>query len=170
MKTKKWIFFLAGISLVLMMAGCPYESNVPLNDSCSAALDPQLTGRWIFPKTSHSNDTIEILPFNAHEYLVISANEGKGMAGKDALGRAFISVVDGVKYLNFYDIRNNGKCIFFKYEIDAGKLTTSSPSDSFIKRSFRSSGELSLYFKKNHHQEGFFEPADTAYLIPEQKK
>jgi hypothetical protein len=169
-KMKNKILFLAGICMLLVLSGCPYESTVPLGDPCSAAIDTLLTGKWVYPRSKGGNDTIEILPFNAHEFLVVTSGTEKGMIPRDALGRVFVSVIDDGKFINFYDIGHGDKWIFMNYEVKNNLLITMSPSDQFIHQSFRTSKELISYFRKNRSKPGFYETPDTAFRVVLQKK
>jgi hypothetical protein len=170
MKTIKTNILFAGVVMLLLMTGCPYESSVPLGDSCNSATDPQLAGKWFYPASGNKRDTLEILPFSDHEYLVVAYSNGNAGIPREDIARVFISKVGGVKFINFRSIGNNEKWVLVKYQITGNMLITWPASDQFIKQSFSTSREIVAYFGKNMDREGFFELPDTAYRLPEQKK
>jgi hypothetical protein len=158
-----YLNLITGTILLFVMTGCPYESKVPLSDSCASGTDPELTGKWILPSSKKDKDTIEFLKFNEHEYYIVSHMKENGNTPKTMNGRAFITIVKGQKIINFSDLDKPDAFMFFKYQIINNKLITWSPSDQFIKQEFSSSKELLAFFNRNLDKKGFFETADTAF-------
>lgn len=162
MKTRRTLQFLFLLPLAILMTGCPYSSEVPLGDPQESVIDPALLGKWV---TCHqgdvvSTDTLWIMEFNRHEYLIVfnQSREGKCLI---ECGRGFITVIDKTKILNFTGLGEPARFNFNRYEMKGSLMITSSASDQFIRDTFTSSGALCTYFRNNMDTEGFFEAADT---------
>jgi hypothetical protein len=160
---RKIVFVIAAMIMIVAITGCPYESPVPLSDSCTSTIDPGLIGRWLSPSTGGNNDTLDFIKFNDHEYYIESQSKGISGIKKTSRGRGFVTYVNNQKFINFCDLDDPGKFVFFKYEIRDKMMITWSPSDKFTTQPFSSSSELVDFFKKNMDKIGFFEPADTAF-------
>jgi len=167
---RKIIIVITGMIMIIAITGCPYESSVSLSDSCTSASDSGLTGRWIFPSTGGNSDTIDIVKFNEHEYYIEIRSKGISGNNKISKGRGFVTLVKNQKFINYSELNDPGKFVFFKYEISDNLLKTYSPSDKFIQQTFSSGKELMAFFEKNLDKNGFFEPADTAFRVGASKK
>jgi len=161
----KTLFVITSMIMIIVMTGCPYESSVPLSNSCNSTFDPALTGTWINPATNGNKDTIVIMKFNEHEYY-IEINEKDQTGGKiTSRGRGFVTSIKNQKIINFCELGKPDKFIFFKYEIKDRLMKTFSASDKFIKKPFNSSGELYNFFTRNMDKQGFYEPPDSSILV-----
>ena len=161
----KTLFVITSMIMIIVMTGCPYESSVPLSNSCNSTFDPALTGTWINPATNGNKDTIVIMKFNEHEYY-IEINEKDQTGGKiTSRGRGFVTSIKNQKIINFCELGKPDKFIFFKYEIKDRLMKTFSASDKFIKKPFNSSGELYNFFTRNMNNPGFYELPDSAILV-----
>jgi len=159
------IRLISGMIMIMTMTGCPYESPVPLSDSCLSSPDPVLAGKWFYASRDRKNDTIEIVTFNEHEYYFETREKGKNGIMVTSRGRGFITLVKGNKIISYCSLDEPGKFIFFKYVILDNKMITWCPSDQFIKNGFKSSRELLAFFTKNLNKTGFFESADTFFRV-----
>jgi len=114
------------VALLFWVLGCPYESEVPLTPVEAARIDASLIGKWQFgrcvqadPKGSGS---ITFFPFNEREFLAVLQEEGKS---EDELYRAFVSVVEGERFLNVRQIRpmaEKSLWYFVNYAVGNGEL------------------------------------------------
>jgi hypothetical protein len=156
---------ITGMIMIITMTGCPYESPVPLSNSCNSLVDPALIGTWIFPSTAGNNDTVEIMRFNEHEYYLEFHEKRKNGNIAISRGRGFVTMIKNQKIINYCELGNPGKFMFFKYEIQDNLMKTFSPSDNFIKEPFKSGGELFDFFTRNIDRQGFYEPPDTSIRL-----
>jgi hypothetical protein len=159
------IIFILGTIMIFAITGCPYESSVPLGNSCNSTFDPALTGTWIIPATDGSKDTLVIMKFNEHEYYIEIHEKDQTGVKITSRGRGFVTLVKNQKIINFCELGKPDKFIFFKYEIKDRLMKTFSASDKFIKQPFNSSGELFDFFTRNMDKQGFYEPPDTVIHV-----
>jgi hypothetical protein len=103
--------------------------------------------------------------FNEHEYYIEIQSKGVSGIKKVSKGRGSVTLVKNQKFINYCELNDPGKFVFFKYEIRDNLLKTYSPSDKFIQQTFSSGKELIAFFEKNLDKNGFFEPADTAIRL-----
>jgi hypothetical protein len=164
MKSKLMLFF-SITTCIIILTGCPYESNFTLSDSNDSFIDPDLTGRWLVnPSSKVSRDTLIIIRFNVHEYY-FESHEFKNSRPIINRGRGFITLINNLKLLNLCDLNETGKFYFAKYVCSGEKLILNYSSDQYIKTKFGSSRELFDFFKANINKEGFFEGGDTLLRV-----
>lgn len=159
---KRNLIMLASGLILLMMTGCPYESPVPLGDACQSVIDPALPGTWVIPASGRVHDTLVFMKFSSHEYYIEDASAGRNSQPMVNRARGFVTVINGVKFLNFIELNDSAKYLFFKYKVMNDRMVVWSPSDNFIKQEFSSEAEIVAYFIRNMEKDGFFEPPDTA--------
>jgi hypothetical protein len=163
----KLIFFFSISACIIILTGCPYESNVTLSDPGNAFIDPDIIGKWLVNGSAKGvSDTLIIMRFNDHEYY-LESHELKNSKLNIGRGRGFITPVNNVKMLNLCDLEEPVKFYFTKYVCQGDKLIMSYSSDQFIKQKFGSDRELFDFFKANIYKEGFFEGGDTLRRIKE---
>ena len=156
---------ITGMIMIMAMTGCPYESPVPLSNSCNSTVDPALIGTWVYTPKAVVKDTVEIMKFNDHEYYMEFHEKRQNGINVTSRGRGFVTMIKNQKIINYCELGNPDKFMFFKYEIKDNLMKTFSPSDNFIKQPFNSSGELSDFFTKNIDKLGFYESPDTAIHV-----
>ena len=136
--------------MLFLLYGCPYDSEVPLTRSEDARIDTELIGNWTFRGTTPADaGMITISPFNEHELLIIPWEEGKN--GRDYY-RAFVSIIDGVKFLNLQTIKpaaEKKSWTLVNYTISKGELMIRIVEDKLIKEKFSSSTALREFIKAN---------------------
>ena len=156
---------ITGMIMIMAMTGCPYESPVPLSNSCNSTVDPALIGTWVYTPKAVVKDTVEIMKFNDHEYYMEFHERGQNGIRSTSRSRGFVTIIKNQKIINYCELGKPDKFMFFKYEIRDKLMKTFSPSDNFIKQPFKSSSELSDFFTKNIDKQGFYEPPDTAIRV-----
>jgi len=162
---KNPLIFIIGMILIIAMTGCPYESPVPLSNSCNSIIDPGLIGTWVYPSPNVKSDTIEFMKFNNHEFFIEIRSKDKTGFISVSKGRGFVTLIKNQKIINYCELKDPLKFYLLRYEINDKMMTTYSASDKFIKQSFNSSGELLDFFTKNLDKQGFYEPPDTVIRI-----
>jgi hypothetical protein len=164
MKRNLFIFII-GMIMMFAMTGCPYESPVPLSNSCNSSVDPGLIGTWVYPSVAGNKDTVEIMKFNEHEYYIEIHEKGQNGINITSRGRGFLTIIKNQKIINYCELGNPDKFVFFKYEVKDKLMMTFATSDNFNKQPFNSSGELYDFFTRNMDKQGFYEPPDTALRV-----
>ena len=155
------------IAMIMMIAmnGCPYESSVPLSNSCNSIIDPGLIGTWVYPSPNVKSDTFEFMKFSDHEFFIEIRSKDKTGLVSVSRGRGFVTLIKNQKIINYCELKDPLKFYLLRYEMKDQMMTFYSASDKFIKQSFKSSGELLDFFTKNIDKQGFFEPPDTVIRI-----
>jgi hypothetical protein len=145
---RRFLKYLFLAVMLLMLYGCPYDSEVPLTSSEDALIDTELIGNWTFRgKTPAEAGMMTISPFNEHELLIIMREEGK--CERDYY-RAFVSIIDGVKFLNVQTIKpvsETRSWTLVNYSISNSELTIRIVEDKLIKEKFSSSTALREFIK-----------------------
>jgi len=162
---KNLLLLIIGMIMIFAITGCPYESPVPLSNSCNSIVDPALIGTWVNPSTNGSKDTIKIMKFNEHEYYIEIHEKGQTGVKTTSRGRGFVTSIKNQKIINYGELGQPDKFVFLKYEIRDKLMKTFSASDKFIKKPFNSSGELYNFFTRNMNNPGFYEPPDSSILV-----
>jgi hypothetical protein len=136
--------------VVSLIYGCPYDSEVPLSRSEVARIDKGLVGNWRHRNNDQKESGIvTISPFNESELLIVVREEGK--IAYDCY-RAFISIVDGEKFLNIQEIKpTNDKrsWVFVNYSVSNGELTIRIVEDKLFKEKITSSLALNDFIRAN---------------------
>ena len=134
--------------MLFLLYGCPYDSEVPLTRSEDARIDTELVGNWTFRGTTPADaGMITISPFNERELVIILWEEGKN--GRDYY-RAFVSIIDGVKFLNLQTIKptvDKKSWTLVNYSISKSELMIRIVEDKLIKEKFSSSMALRDFVK-----------------------
>jgi len=137
-------------TIVLLLPGCPYYSEVPISRSEVAHIDKGLVRNWLYKNTDQKESGIvTISPFNASELLIIILDKGK--CAHDFY-RAFVSVVDGVKFLNVQEIKPSNEkrsWVLVNYWISSGELTIRIVEDKLFKDKIASSSALMDFLTSN---------------------
>jgi hypothetical protein len=157
MKKKLFFLFIAASSLLFM--GCPYNAEVPIDES-SVKIDSKLLGNW----ESKSSTT--------YKYAVTRADDKtyrieKKSETDTSFYKAFLSDVDGVKYLNIMpdDASTSKSYYFYRIEFSgSGAKITLSPVTENIDEKFATSKEMKDFFKKNQGLSFFFAKDDEIYF------
>src|SRR5690242_14051742 len=102
MKNKYLLLLLCCVSLLFM--GCPYNSEVSIDDKPSEKLDAKLLGKW--QQRSSDDVTYVVTKKDENSYSILEKHkptEGSTDPPKDKTYNAFLSDVGGKKFLNLFD-------------------------------------------------------------------
>jgi len=150
---------LAAAPLVLLLAACPYSSVWTLGDPAQAPMDSALVGDWnAQDPESKQVVTITFLPYNAHE-LVAFSRDADDPHGKVESYRAFVTVIDGVNFLNMQELGAQAArdWTYASYRIDGKNLSLRFVDDSlFGSRTFDSSEALREFIRRNLRSPGLY--------------
>jgi hypothetical protein len=152
MRTTRLFRPVAALAACLVLAGCPYSSEHPLGDPATAVLDKALVGAWVTtdPETRETS-TVTFLPFNDHELVGVGA-EGGSSPGSIMTFRLFVTVIDGQRFLNICEIREDGaqEWYFARYSASADSLSLRLVDDALVGPSpLTTSAELQDFVRRN---------------------
>jgi hypothetical protein len=140
--------------LLVLLAGCPYQSPNPLGSPAGAKIDEKLLGKWALgDEADKEAGTVTISRFNDSELLIVL--EEKGKPQERQMMRAFVTQIDGAKFLNLQEMKGSyetRKWIFVKYAAGDCSLTYRPVNDSVVpkgKDGLLSSEQLSALLRKN---------------------
>lgn len=133
---------MAGLMIVLQ--GCPYGTEVAI-DEPSVKIDDKLLGKW---EAKNSGDyTYTVTKKDDFNYKF----EKKGKTSTDAsMYTGFLSVIDGVKFMNIYEDAASPKTYYlYKLEMSgSGAKATLVPVTENITEKFENSADLKAFIKK----------------------
>ncbi|NCU05447.1 MAG: hypothetical protein GXC73_15865 [Chitinophagaceae bacterium] len=157
------LILVSAMSFLLM--GCPYETEVPI-DQPSVKFPSNLLGKWE-PKSS--SDELLTISKKTEYVVTISKSKKKPEANDKAeLYEAYLSEIDGVKFLNITEkneYSSGSKFYLYKLEVSASaSRLTLSPVTENIDEKFSTSAELKAFIQKNMQHSFFYEKDDEVYL------
>jgi len=169
MKSSVFQKFIASIGLfgiVVLLAGCPYSSSVPIDEG-TLKVPANLEGKWI--KSSDKDSE------NPTYYEITKDDKSNATALKYEYSSSD-SIYESTKYhLTFSDVsgeifmnamEDGGSSYYlYKFNMDetSGELTTYEVTD-YIKETFNSSEELKSFISKNKSMSYFFTNTVDTYV------
>lgn len=158
---KKFLFRLGLLPcLMLVLQGCPYGSEVAI-DEPAVKIDEKLLGKWEAKNSTEYTYTITKKDDFSYKF------EKTGKSSPEAtLYTAFISVVDGVRFLNVSEDASTTKT-FYLYKLEmsgSGAKATLHPVTENITEKFATSGELKDFIKKHMGLSFFYSKDKEEYF------
>ena len=145
MKNKYLLLALCLFSLVFM--GCPYNSEVAIDEKPSQAVDAKLIGKW--QQRSSEDVTYVVSKKDEHSFTIIEKHKpsSDGTKQDDKTYEAFLSDVGGTKFLNLFDPKEDTKSYYFyKLEMsDEIEGFTLYPMTEYVTEKFTASGDLKKF-------------------------
>ena len=142
-----------------MFMGCPYHSTVAI-DTPSVSIDTKLIGKW--QKRTSDDDTYVITKKDDYSYDILDKEKSPSAGSEPKKYTAFLSVVNGTKFLNLYDPSEDTKTYYF-YKLDMNDETggfSLSPVTEYITETFGTSDSLKTFVKANMGLSFFYEAKD----------
>jgi len=159
MKTIKWILPL--LVLTVMLGGCPYGSEIPL-DTTGKKINPALLGDWE-PKSS-SSAKYKITKDNDFTYKIVKSSAD---SKEPTVYKAYLTDLDGETFLNLWEVNesSNKTYYFYKLELNSSnsKATLSSVTEN-IKEKFSTGEEMKAFFKKYKNLSFFYEKTQDVFI------
>jgi len=155
-----------------LLAGCPYESALPLSPPSEAAVDMDLIGTWTTTDKDDDPGTLTILPFSDHEVLIVI--EEKGGTKREML-RGFTTQIDKERFLNIQGIEEpygKRKWMYLNYSVTRDALTYRVVCDSFMKdriTSGTSSKEIYQVIRENLSSKDLYDKEETTLRRTDKK-
>ena len=105
------------LTLIALLTGCPYQSNVPLDDHYAADWD--LSGKWKCQTEGYDISEVEVL--NDEYTNIIKVNDGLS----ENQYRAWRTSIEGDEFL-YVEIVKDGKTTYaiYKYTADLARTRT----------------------------------------------
>lgn len=158
-------FFLPLLVMAVMLGGCPYTSEVPI-DEPSLKVKNEMLGKW--EKKSTDKDVYTISKADKFTYQI----EKTGPDSKTpSVYKAFMSEVGGDIFMNMTETggQSDGKTyILFKVETnDAGNKITLRGLTENIDEKFTSSAELKKFIKKYKGLSFFYDKDEDVFFKSE---
>lgn len=157
------LFFLA--AFVSLIVGCPYESNVPINQA-NMKFPDKLMGKWMTSSSSENeNPTFYVLTAKDDYYFNIEKHEysSSDSAYSQTNYTSHMSDVDGTNYLN---IREDGKDKYMLYKLvwqSSAEFLLYEVTDN-IQEEFNASKSLKEFVAKYQEKSFFFNSSPDRYL------
>jgi hypothetical protein len=160
-KVMKNLFTLCLLVLALFFMGCPYGSEVAIDDG-KAKLEEKLIGKWE-AKSSSDYDYI----VSKYDETTYKIEKKPRQEGESTIYYGFLSDLKGTRFLNVWEDNENTTRTYYFYKMDlttSGAKLTLSPVTENIKEKFTSSAELKSFFEKNMALSFFYNKEDEVYI------
>lgn len=154
------------IGFVVLLTGCPFSSNVPIDEG-TVKVSPALAGEWIsVADTGAENPTYYIITKDDTYKATVKKME---FSSTDSIYNATVyhltfSDVKGDTFMNALEEGGNTYSLFkFNFNEKADEIVTSEVSD-YIKETFNSSEELKDFIAKNKSNSYFYTNSTETYI------
>jgi hypothetical protein len=162
MKNTRLLLVFSAMSVFFM--GCPYSSEMPIEDP-SVKIDIKLLGKWQDKKSEDYDYTITK---STESIYKISKKKVKGdnAAADTSSYMAYISEINGSKFLNLWDANSSPRSYYFyKMELSgSGARVTLSPVTDNIEEKFTNPGELKKFIQTHMNLSFFYDKEKDIYL------
>jgi len=156
--------FMFIVSILFLLYGCPYSSDVPLSISTESIIDKELIGKWKIDHMENFGDeeendppTITIIEFNEHELLIWAIESGKN----DLEGfRGFTTIVGDERFLNIQKITSSfekRKWLFLNYNIVDDRFEYKIIGDKIFNEKIVSSEDLYTFLENNLENKNLYD-------------
>ena len=154
------------ITIVVLLAGCPYSSSVPIDEG-TVKVSSDLVGEWISPGDKEAE--------NPTYFIVSKDDKFRATAKKMEYSSSDSSYSETIYHLTFSDV--NGETFMnaleeegttyslykFSFDEKSGEIQTSEVTD-YIKETFTTSAELKDFISKNKSNSYFFTNTSDKYV------
>jgi hypothetical protein len=152
--------------LVLLLAGCPYSSSVPVDEG-TVKVSPALEGQWVSAADKESE--------NPTYYIISRDDKFKATARKMEYSSSDSAYSATVYHLTFSDVNGDTfmnameegastySILKFSFDEKAGEISTFEVTD-YIKETFSTSKELKDFIAKNKSNSYFFTNTNETYV------
>ncbi len=162
MRAKIYIPILFMLSLMLM--GCPYESEVPI-DQPLVKVDKNLLGKWVDQENNNGHPGyLEITEANEMKYQIDHYSWEKDHYNKERLF-SYISVVGDQNFMNAQSV-GDAKYSLYKYLLEGKSLKVLEVTDN-IDEKFNKSEDLKAFIKQHMNLSFFYNNDETIFLKEE---
>jgi len=153
-------------SLVVLLAGCPYSSTVPIDDG-TVKVASSLAGKWISTAdTASENPTYYVISKNDEFHATAKKMEfsSSDSTYTETSYSLTFSDVNGETFMNAIENEGMSYSLYkFNFDEKAGEINTSEVTD-YIKETFSTSKELKEFIAKNKSNSYFFTNTSDTYI------
>jgi hypothetical protein len=146
--------------------GCPYNSDVALDEQPSVKINTKLLGKW--QERTSEDATYIVTQKDDYNYTITETHkpaQGDTAKPEEKVYTAFLSTIAGTTFLNLYQNDQDPKTYYFyKIEIsDEIEAFTTYPVTEYITEKFTSPVDLKKYFT-SYKDLSFFYETKTEYI------
>jgi hypothetical protein len=158
------IIFSGMLALCALLCGCPYESDVPI-DQPAVKINPKIIGAW---EDQEGHDVYNVSRKDDYTYA-IEVIEKKD--NKVDHSTAYTSNINGTVFLNIYEDNPGAgkKYSLYKIEMKGDNAVKVFPVTDNIREQFTSSSDLKKFFAANMKNSYFFEKPASFIRIEKNK-
>lgn len=163
---KRLMHVLAFLVPLILLSGCPFNSEVPLCDTENSVVDDSLLGSWASPDGDEDSQAVlHFLQFNSKEYLVIFIENNE-----TSLFRAFAREIENAQFLTITEIHSGipepPNYIFARYHIQKGALEIRLvEEDLFEGKTFKSPEQLTKFIATYVENDSLYGESQTMNRI-----
>jgi hypothetical protein len=162
----KKIYLLLTLGIcALLFTGCPYKSEVTIDTPTSVKIDTRMLGKW---QQRNSEDvTYVVTKKDDNTYSILEKNkpqEGQKQSADDnKTYNAFLSDVDGTKFLNVCEVTTDSSKTYYFYKLEFNDETNGFslyPVSDYITETFTASADLKKFIQQYKSLSFFFGTKD----------
>lgn len=160
MLMKKYKYFLILTLFTVLFYGCPYKSAVSISDA-KVPINPALLGKW--ENRSSTSEYYMISKEDDFNYLIEKVSTS---GGEPTRYYGFLSVVDGVNFLNVYEKSEYSSAEYYlhKVEIVNENIITVQEVTDNVRETFENSEDLQKFIAANMKNSYFYNKDEATYL------
>lgn len=163
---QKVAFTIGLMAVVVLFAGCPYSSSVPIDEG-TVKVSPALAGEWISAADKEAeNPTYFVVTLDDKFHATAKKMEysSSDSSYSQTIYHLTFSDVNGEIFMNALEDEGTTYNLYkFKFDEKTGEVSTSEVTD-YIKETFSSSAELKDFIAKNKSNSYFFTNTSETYV------
>ena len=163
---QKVVSTLGLLAIVVLLAGCPYSSTVPI-DNGTVKIDDKLVGHWISAADKETVDPTYFVITKDDQFHATAKKmefSSSDSAYNETIYHLTFSDVNGETFMNAMENEGTTYSLYkFKYDDKTGEVTTSEVTD-YIKETFSSSADLKAFIAKNKSNSYFYTNTSDTYV------
>jgi hypothetical protein len=154
------------LAIVVLLAGCPYSSNVPIDEG-TVKVSSDLVGEWISPDDKESPNPTYFVVTKDDKFRVTAKKmeySSSDSSYSETIYHLTFSDVNGETFMNALEEEGTTYSLYkFSYDEKSGEIHTSEVTD-YIKETFSTSAELKDFIAKNKSNSYFFTNTRDTYV------
>jgi len=154
------------MAIVVLLAGCPYSSSVPIDEG-TVKVSSKLPGQWILSGDKDSENPTYYVITNDDKYHATAKKmeySSSDSTYSETIYHLTFSDVGGEVFMNALEEGGTTYSLYkFSFDEDAGEIYTNEVTD-YIKETFSSSTELKSFILKNKSNSYFFTNTNETYV------
>lgn len=161
---KRAATLIAALTVLVLLAGCPFESDVPLGAPGAGSLDAQLRGKWVVLDGKEPVAELDFLPFNACEYYAEYREAGQPTERY----RVYTVRINRAPILNISPVKDEAGSqpfYFARYTVSSnGELSLRFIGDKAIPKALSTDQKMLASFVEAHLQGTFLDDGEPVVL------